>query len=279
MKKTIELLEKAKQFFEDENFIIEEDKLKAILTAIDERKNIFAVGPTGSGKTDFFMKLSKFLGGEYFYQSLNGSVTIHDLTQERILAENGAFIANDMILANWLRASEKGISLLQLDEVNAAKAETLLALHPVMDIKGELDLVYTDEKLKVNDNCVLVMACNEGDEYYGTNEMNVAFINRTGIKVHFNYLQGEALIDMLVEKTGVNGEQVGQVVNTWEKYMSSRDPEQPVISIRVLENWLMMSKTLGLKMAGKFTFAGIIATNEDELNEILEGSFFVHLTD
>ena len=277
--KAMEQFDKAKVFFANEKFIIEDEKLKSVLTAIDERLSIFAVGPTGSGKTDFFMKLSRFLGGSYFYQSLNGSVTIHDLTQERILAENGAFIANDMVLAQWLRASEKKLSLLQLDEVNAAKPETLLALHPIMDIKGELNLTYTQEQLKVNDNCILIMACNEGDEYYGTNAMNAAFQNRQGIKVHFDYLQGAALVDMLVDKMGVVKEQVQQVVDTWTKYMTSRDPEQPIVSIRILQNWLQLSKTLGLRTAGKYTFAGIIASDEDELNEVLEGDFFVHLKD
>jgi MoxR-like ATPase len=279
MEKTKIDFEKIRQKFKDDNFIIEDDKLKAILTAIKYGKTIFATGPTGSGKTDFFMKLAKYLDAEYFYQSLNGSVCIHDLTQERVLAENGAFIANDMVLANWIRASEKKLSFLQFDEINAAKPETLLALHPIMDIKGELNLIYTQEQLKVNKNCIMVMSLNEGDEYYGTNSMNAAFINRQGIKVHFNYLQGKPLINMLVNKTGVIQEHVEQVVNTWEKYMTSKDPEQPVISTRILENWLVLSKDLGLKTAGKYTFAGIIANTEDELNEVVEGDFFVHLRD
>ena len=271
--------EKAKEYFKSEGFIIEDDKLKAMLVAIKHGKCIKAVGPTGSGKTDFFVKLAKFLNGAYHYRSLNGSVTIHDLTQERILAENGTFIAQDMVLAQWLRASEKQISFLQLDEINAAKPETLLALHPIMDIKGELELIYTDETLKVNKNAVLVMACNEGDEYYGTNAMNVAFLNRMGITVHFNYLRGKELTKMLSDKTNVTFEQANQVVTIWEKYMSSREPEQPVVSLRVLENWCYLAEDLGLKTAGKYTFAGIIAQTEEELNEIVEGDFFVHLSD
>jgi len=272
----IEKFEEAKSFFKQENFLIEDDKLKAILVAIKNGYPLLAVGPTGSGKTHFFGLLSKFLGGTFDYSSLNGSVTIHDLTQERILGKKGSFEEKDMILAKWLRNAQDGVSLLQLDEVNAAKPETLLALHPIMDLKGELKLPYTDEVLEVNKNAVLVMSCNEGDEYSGINAMNMAFQNRY-IKIHFPYIQGEELATLLTNKTDVPMEKTKAIVETWEKYMASRDPEQPVISIRMLEYWCEMSKDLGLKIAGRFTFAGLIAQDEDELNEILEGDFFVNL--
>lgn len=272
----IERFEEAKKFFESKDFIIEDDKLKAILVSIKNGYPLLAVGPTGSGKTHFFSLLSEFLGGSFDYSSLNGSITIHDLTQERILSKNGSFEERDMILAKWLRNAKEGISLLQLDEVNAAKPETLLALHPIMDLKGELKLPYTNEVLEVNKNAVLVMSCNEGDEYSGINAMNMAFQNRY-IKIHFPYIQGEALAQLLTSKTSVSMERTTAIVDTWTKYMSSRDPEQPVISIRMLEYWCEMSKDLGLKIAGRFTFAGLIARDENELNEILEGDFFINL--
>ena len=44
----IEKFEEAKTFFEQKNFVIEDDKLKAILTSIKLGYPILAVGPTGS---------------------------------------------------------------------------------------------------------------------------------------------------------------------------------------------------------------------------------------
>jgi len=272
-------LEKAKDFFDKKGFIVDETMLKATLSAIKHGKSIFAVGPTGSGKTHFYQLLAEHLKGAYHYQSLNGSVTIHDLTQERILGKDGKFEERDMVLANWLRDAKKGVSFLQLDEVNAAKPETLLALHPIMDIKGELELPYTQEVLKVTNNAIIVMSCNEGDEYHGINAMNMAFLNRMGIKVHFDYIQGEVLAEMLSERYSVDIEQTRQVVSTWESYMASRDPEEPVVSIRVLENWVELSKDLGLKTAGIHTFGGLISTSSENLIEIAEGTFFVNLKD
>jgi len=272
-----EKFKKAKEFFKKKGFIVSDSKLKQTLAAVELGKSILAVGPTGSGKTHFFQLLSEFLGGAYHYQSLNGSVTIHDLTQERILGKKGTFEERDMVLAKWLRDSKKGVSFLQLDEVNAAKPETLLALHPVMDIKGELELPYTQEVLKVNKNAIIVMSCNEGDEYHGINAMNWAFINRIVIKLHFDYLQGKELAQMLSQRYDVPVEKTMQVVNTWEKYMESRDPESIIISTRKLENWVELSKLIGLKEAGVATFANVIATNSDEATEIIEGTFFVHL--
>lgn len=268
--------EKAKKFFKDKNFIIEDSKLRGILACIDEGYPVLAVGPTGSGKTHFFGLLAEFLKGSFDYSSLNGSVTIHDLTQERIIGKDGTFEERDMILASWLRNTKKGISILQLDEVNAAKPETLLALHPIMDIKGELKLPYSGEVLTVNKKAVLVMSCNEGDEYAGINAMNAAFQNRY-IKVYFPYIQGEELAHLLTKKTDISFEQTKPMVDCWEKYMTSKQPDQPVVSIRMLEYWCQLSKTLGLKEAGKITFASLIARNEDELIEIVEGDLFVHL--
>jgi len=266
----------AMEFFKSKNFIVEENKLKAVLVAIKCGYPVLAVGPTGCGKTLFFSLLAEYLKGHYDYASLNGSVTIHDLTQERIIGKNGSFEERDMILAQWLRKAQKGISILQLDEINAGKPETLLALHPIMDIKGELNLPYTGEVLKVNKNAILVMSCNEGDEYAGINAMNMAFQNRM-VKVHFPYIVGEPLAELLTQKTDVPMEKTKMVVETWEKYMTSRDPEQPVVSVRMLEHWCQMSHFMGLKAAGEFTFAGLIARDEDELKEILEGDFFVNL--
>ena len=120
------------------------------------------------------------------------------------------------------------------------------------------------------------MSCNEGDEYEGINAMNMAFKNRY-ITIHFPYIYGEELAKLLTVKTGVSLEHAQMVTQTWEKYMGSKEPEQPIVGIRMLEYWCVMSKDLGLRLAGEFTFGGLIAKNEDDLNEIVEGDFFVNL--
>jgi len=246
--------ERAVKFFKDNKFVIDEKKLSAILACIENGYPILASGPTGSGKTLFFGLLANFLGGRYEYASLNGSITIHDLTQERIIGKKGTFEERDMVLARWLRAAQVGTSILQLDEVNAAKPETLLALHPIMDIKGELNLPYTNEVLKVNKNAILV-----------------------NIKVHFPYISTDEIVTLLTDKTGIPEKEAKAITFCWQKYMSSKDFDQPVVSIRVLERWAELSKTLGLKTAGEFAFAGLISRDEKELAAILEGDFFVNL--
>jgi midasin (ATPase involved in ribosome maturation) len=203
-------------------------------------------------------------------------MTIQDLTQERDLAEDGRFVPKDLQLAKWLRAAQKGVSVLQLDEVNAARARTLLALHPIMDIKGELHLPYSDEVLPVTDNAVLVMSANEGDEYQGTNDMNDAFINRY-VKVYFNYLTGKKLSKLLSDRSGLPMDATDKVVNVWEKYMSSKSATSPVVSIRALERWCEQATLIGLRDAGIACFASLIAENADQLIEIVEGQFFVNL--
>lgn len=273
-----EKVDKAIRFFKAENFVIDDDKLRAIFACIEEGLPLLAVGPTGSGKTQFFSLLAEHLKGNYFYQSLNGSITIHDLTQERIIGKTGAFEEKDMILAQWLRAAQTGISILQLDEVNAAKPETLLALHPIMDIKGELFLPYSNEILKITKNAILVMSCNEGDEYQGINAMNMAFQNRY-IKLPFEYIQGNQLAQMLTVKTGVDLRYTQQIAEIWHKYMHSRQPDQAVVSIRMLEYWCRLSKHLGLREAGKVTFVNLVARDEEEALALSEGDFWVNLPD
>ena len=64
----------------------------------------------------------------------------------------------------------------------------------------------------------------------------------------------------------------------WEKYLRSKDEEQPVIGIRVLERWCEMSKDIGLQDAGIITFGSLIAKDEDDLAQIAHGDFFVNLS-
>jgi len=271
-----ELYQQAKNFLDQKNFIISEKNLKSIIAAKLKGYPLLLVGPTGCGKTLLLTHLAEFFKGDYFYASLNGSVTIHDLTQERVLDKNGAFIEKDMVLAKWLRAAAKNLSILHLDEINAARPETLLALHPIMDLKGELNLPYSDEILKVTNNALLVMSANEGDEYMGINGMNAAFQNRY-LKIHLPYIQGKQLTELLTKKTGVPEEQTAKIVKVWTRYMESKQPEQPPVSIRILERWCELSKMLGLRSAGIVTFASLIAQTEDDLAEIIEGDMFINL--
>ncbi len=267
--------DKVKKYLTDK-FIITDVTLKAILAAKENGYPLLLVGPTGCGKTLLLSLLADYWGGTYDYASLNGSVTIHDLTQERVLGKNGEFIEKDMVLARWLRNAEKGISILHLDEVNAARPETLLALHPIMDIKGELVLPYSEEVLMVTDKALLVMSANEGDEYVGINAMNAAFQNRY-VKLHIPFIQGSVLAGWLTSKTDVPKEVTSKIVETWEKYMASKDVEQPVVSIRVLERWCELCKYLGVRGAGLATFGSLIANNNEELAIIEHGDFFVNL--
>jgi MoxR-like ATPase len=272
--------EEIKEFMKSKKFIIEDDKLRAIISNIQLGLTTLVVGPTGSGKTLFFQLLAECLNAKYHYQSLNGSMTIQDLTQERVLGKKGTFEEKDMVLAKWIRDSQKGLSFLQLDEINAAKPETLLAMHPIMDLKKELELIYSDETLKVTNNAILVMTCNEGDEYTGTNIMNWAFMNRPGVKVYFDYLKGDELSKHLMDKCNIPIKWANQIVTVWDKYMTSKNPEQPVVSIRVLEYWGMLAKQLNsLRKAGMWTFASLISQSEDEVVEVVNGDFFVHIVD
>lgn len=268
--------ERAGLFLKDKGFVIDERNLKALIMAKREGYPVFLVGPTGSGKTMLLSLMAEFWKGKYDYQSLNGSVTIHDLTQERILGKDGRFEEKDMVLAKWLRNAQRGVSICHFDEVNAARPETLLALHPIMDLKKVLVLPYTDEKLEVNKNAILVMSANEGDEYQGVNGLNAAFLNRS-IKVHLPYIQGDVLAKRLANKTGISFEDGKSIVQVWSKYMDSRDPEQPVIGTRVLEMWATASKSMGLYDAGVICFAGLVAKNDDELASLVEGDMFVNL--
>jgi MoxR-like ATPase len=265
-----------KAFLVKENFVITDENLRAVIGAKIKGFPLLMVGPTGCGKTHLLSLISEYYKGNYEYKSLNGSVTIRDLVQERLLAKDGTFAEKDMVLARWLRKAQVGFSMLHLDEVNAARPETLLALHPIMDIKGELELPYSGEILKVNDNAMLAMSANEGDEYVGINAMNAAFQNRY-VKIHLPYIQGKKLMQLLKNKTGVTEDVATAVQNTWEKYMHSRKPEQPVISIRVLERWCEMSELIGVRDAGIMCFASLVAENEDALAEIVHGDFFVNL--
>ena len=156
-----------------------------------EAKNAMLIGPTGSGKTALVRYYCAKHNRPYRRVSLNGGVTVDDLVGHWVLkpSENGVSITVwvDGILT---QAFTKGW-VLAVDEINAAPAEILFILNPVLDDEKILVLAAKNgEVLHAHPNFRLVATCNPTEQgYAGTHEMNEALKDRfknTTLKIDYN---------------------------------------------------------------------------------------------
>ena len=170
-----------------------ETDVEAFEWCMDESdaKNAMLIGPTGSGKTALVRYYCAKHKRPYRRVSLNGGVTVDDLVGHWVLkgGENGIAVTVwvDGILT---QAFTKGW-VLAVDEINAAPAEILFILNPVLDDEKILILAAKNgEVLHAHPNFRLVATCNPTEQgYAGTHEMNEALKDRfknTTLRIDYN---------------------------------------------------------------------------------------------
>lgn len=173
-----------------------------------EAKNAMLIGQTGSGKTALVRYFCAKHKRPYRRVSLNGGVTVEDLVGHWVLKpdENGisATIWIDGILT---QAVKKGW-VLAVDEINAASAEILFILNPILDDERILVLASKNgEVIEAHPNFRLVATCNPTEQgYAGTHEINEALKDRfknTTFMIEYNEVVEKRIlrhIDMTQEQ-------------------------------------------------------------------------------
>lgn len=171
--------------------------------AIDAGKNIFAVGPAGSGKSSLFVRIFKDRGISAMVVSFHGEVSVFDLVGGKDLV-NGNTVWVDGILPICMR---KGIPLI-IDEADATPPDVQFVLHPVL--MGQPLLLTRNGAEYVNPEpgfliCASGNTVGRGDDsglYVGTNVLNEAYLDRYGMVFDHWYMPPEEEVRVLVKKTG-----------------------------------------------------------------------------
>jgi MoxR-like ATPase len=183
--------------------------LQEFSDAMKKGYNILLEGPTGSGKTSLVRYWCYKNQQSYYRINLNGGCTAEDLVGHYIL-HGGETIWLDGILT---RAVKNGWVAV-VDEINAAPADILFVLNPLLD--DDRDLIITQknggEICKVHENFRFVATCNPNNKNYsGTKELNEALKDRFQCILYVDY---DIKIDeRILSKSGLEKDKIKDVLN------------------------------------------------------------------
>lgn len=169
--------------------------------ALSAKDNLPAliIGETGTGKTTAVRTLAGKATKPYRRVNLNGGTTADELVGRILLNKEGTYWA-DGILTDAIR---KGYWII-LDEINAAGADVLFALHSLLDDDRMLVLAEHDgEIVRPHEEFRLFATMNPSGDYAGTREMSKALMSRFPLVLTANYPKEAEEVDILVERTKV----------------------------------------------------------------------------
>lgn len=167
--------------------------------ALGARENLPAliIGETGTGKTTAVRTLAGMMNVPYRRVNLNGGTTADELVGRILLNKEGTFWA-DGVLTDAVR---KGYWIV-LDEINAAGADVLFALHSLLDDDKMLVLSENDgEIVRPHPAFRLFATMNPSGDYAGTREMSKALMSRFPLVLNAGYPTEVEEVKIAVERT------------------------------------------------------------------------------
>jgi nitric oxide reductase NorQ protein len=148
-------------------------------------------GPTGSAKTLLAQNISG--GREWPLFTVQGrySMSEADLLGTPMVAGNGETMWVDGVLTKALMCSQDRPCILLVDEANRMRPEAASTLFSALDHRGAvtLDGGRGGEVIEGDlSNLIVICTINEGREYHGTQQMDLAARRRFGSKYRISYL-------------------------------------------------------------------------------------------
>jgi hypothetical protein len=136
-------------------------------------------GHMGTGKDHDIEQFAALMGLPYYRIPLTGEVRDVTLIGSTQLQGDGMGGTESRWEDGEITRALRGPALLNLSELNAAGAETLFALHGLLDRYGALDLP-TGETVRLRDDVRIFGTMNPTDlrDYAGTQTLNKAFADR-----------------------------------------------------------------------------------------------------
>ena len=169
-------------------------ELEAFEAAWRQRMPLLIKGPTGCGKTRYVEHMAWRLGKPLVTVACNEDTTAGDLLGRWLLDAQGT---------RWqdgpLTLATRHGGICYLDEVVEARADTLVAIHPLSDTRRMLPLDRNGELLRAHADFMLVVSYNPG----GSRQLKASTRQRF-CGLEFGYPSAAVEAGVLVHETGID---------------------------------------------------------------------------
>ena len=220
----------------------QKENLDLIQTAMEHGLPTLLVGHQGSGKTKIIHAVANHLGKPVTRINLTGQTGEDELAGKMGLL-NGATHFTDGPLTIAVREGH----VLVLDELNAANAEVLFLLNPLLDDGKFIRLMGKDgEIVKAHPDFRMFATINPPD-YVGTKELNPALLSRFNLILNIEYAKPKEEAKILIQYTPNLSETMAITMVEFAQIMREAfygGETSNIVSTRDLLSWASLSVRL-----------------------------------
>jgi MoxR-like ATPase len=192
-----------------DDYVFNPEPLHQALIALDDPlpENTWLAGERGTGKTEFVSQISARLGRKLYRVNFDEAMERADFIGANVI-ENGSVVWKAGVLT---QAIQHQGSIILLDEVGFARAQSLAVLHSVCERSPHRAVVIaeTGGRIPVSP-FVAFFACDNsnghGDtsgNFAGVREQNTAFLDRFGFSLRFEYLPAIQEAGLITTRSGL----------------------------------------------------------------------------
>ncbi len=192
-----------------DDYIFNPEHLHQALIALDDPlpDNVWLAGERGTGKSEFVAQVAARLKRRLFRVNFDEALERADFIGGNSI-EAGSVVWKAGIITQAIRHPG---SIVLLDEIGFARAQSLAALHALCERSPHRSIVIaeTGERIPVASHVVFFCADNSnghGDtsgNFAGVREQNSAFLDRFSYTLYFEYLPEDDEVALIVNRTGV----------------------------------------------------------------------------
>lgn len=190
-----------------EDYVFNPAALHQALIALDDPlpDNVWLAGERGTGKTEFVTQIAARLQRKLFRVNFDEALERADFIGGNTIKDGNVVWQAGIIT----QAVSHAGSLVLLDEIGFARAQSLAALHALCERSPHRSITVseTGQRIKVASHVAFFGADNSngyGDtsgNFAGVREQNSAFIDRFGYTIRFDYLPEDKESELIATRT------------------------------------------------------------------------------